>query len=161
MARVEVCRCLKTVKNQSAQVHRSTNLCQGALTYRSFVYWSEKPPLGQGCDSLLAQCLSSMPGVLAVTPSPADPGRGGTTGRWRQSQTFKTVFSYIASLRQAWTPWDSLKKKNTKLKVSKKMSKSDNLSLTPGTHCGIDSVVLLCTTAHVHTHTHAHTRIFF
>lgn len=32
------------------------------------------------------------------------------------------------------------------------MSKSDNLSLTPGTHCGKDSVVLLCTTAHVHTH---------
>lgn len=92
-----------------------------------------------------------------VTPSTADPGHGGATGTWRQSQTFKTAFSYIASL-------DSVRlstKINTKLKASKKISKSDNLSLTPGTHCGRDSVVLLCTTAHVHTHTRAHTRINF
>lgn len=93
-----------------------TNLCQGALTYGSLVYWNEKPPLGQGCDSLLAQCLSSVPGALGVIPSTADPGHGGTTERWRQSQTFKTVFSYIASLRQAWTLWDSLKKNKCKTK---------------------------------------------
>lgn len=106
----EVCHCFKTATNQSAQVHqgpqtyvRGHQLTDRLLIEMKIHLWARA--VTHCWHSACLACREPW-----VTPSTADPGHGGTTGTWRQSQTFKTAFSYIASLRQAWTPWDSLKK---------------------------------------------------